>query len=264
MFSLIPLFRKTAPVALFLLAATAFAGDGRTLLVFGDSLSSGYRIDARESWPALLERRLQEAGRPLRVVNGSRKGETSEGGRRRLPETLRKFQPDWVILALGANDGLRRKPLEALSTNLADMIAMIRASGAMPILVGMRLPPDYEPRYAADFSTVYAEIAKRTNTPLVPFLLKDIVGRPDLFLPDRLHPSAEAQAQLLDVVWPVLNANLSPVETGPVPGYASPARLVHGRCPRCDGSAPWMRRMALLLQSQPTQLRHPQRTGTPP
>lgn len=204
--------RKAVPIALFLLSAAACAGDGQTLLVFGDSLSSGYRIDARESWPALLEKRLQDSGYPVRVVNGSRKGETSEGGRRRLPDILRRFQPDWVILALGANDGLRRKSLEALGSNLREMIAMVRAGGAKPILVGMKLPPDYEPRYAADFSAVYGDIARQTGTPLVPFLLKDVVGRPELFLPDRLHPNAEAQGKLLDVVWPVVDSNL-PAQT---------------------------------------------------
>ncbi|HZX30395.1 MAG TPA: arylesterase [Rhodocyclaceae bacterium] len=203
------LLRKTLPLVFLVLAALAHAGDGRTLLVFGDSLSSGYRIDAKASWPALLEKRLQDSGRPVKVVNGSRKGETSEGGRRRLSDFLGKFQPDWVILALGANDGLRRKPLDALAANLRDMITMIRANGATPILVGMKLPPDYDPRYAADFSAVYSDVARQTGTPLVPFLLQDVVGRPDLFMPDHLHPTAEAQGKLLDVVWPVLDSSLS-------------------------------------------------------
>lgn len=209
MASLLSSLRKALPIVFLVLTALAHAGDGKTLLVFGDSLSSGYRIDAKASWPALLEKRLQDSGRPVRVVNGSRKGETSEGGRRRLSDVLGKVQPDWVILALGANDGLRRKPLDALAANLQDMIAMIRARGAMPILVGMKLPPDYEPRYAADFSAVYSDVASQTGTPLVPFLLKDVVGRPELFMPDRLHPTAEAQGKLLDVVWPVLDASLS-------------------------------------------------------
>ncbi|MGE5491824.1 MAG: arylesterase [Actinomycetota bacterium] len=209
MASLLICLRKALPFAFLALAALAHAGDGKILLVFGDSLSSGYRIDAKASWPALLERRLQDSGRPVKVVNGSRKGETSEGGRRRLPDVLGKVQPDWVILALGANDGLRRKPLDVLAANLQDMIAMIRASGATPILVGMKLPPDYEPRYAADFSAVYSNVASQTGTPLVPFLLRDVVGRPELFMPDRLHPTAEAQGKLLDVVWPVLDSSLS-------------------------------------------------------
>lgn len=209
MASLLISLRKALPLAFLALAALAHAGDGKTLLVFGDSLSSGYRIDAKASWPALLERRLQDSGRPVKVVNGSRKGETSEGGRRRLSDVLGKVQPDWVILALGANDGLRRKPLDALAANLQDMIAMVRASGATPILVGMKLPPDYEPRYAADFSAVYSNVASQTGTPLVPFLLRDVVGRPELFMPDRLHPTAEAQGKLLDVVWPVLDSSLS-------------------------------------------------------
>lgn len=206
--SIAALLRKAVPVLLLLVAASGYAANGRTLLVFGDSLSSGYRIDAEQSWPTLLEKRLLENGHPVRVVNGSRKGETSEGGRRRLPDMLRKVQPDWVILALGANDGLRRKSLEVLATNLRDMIAMIQANGATPILVGMKLPPEYDPRYAADFFAVFGEVARQTRTPLVPFLLKDVAGRPELFLSDRLHPNAEAQGKLLDVVWPVVDASL--------------------------------------------------------
>lgn len=208
MFNLMSYFRKTVPIALFLLAGLSQAADERILLVFGDSLSSGYRIDPRESWPALLQKRLQESDRPVRIINASRKGETSEGGRRRLPDALGRYQPNWVILALGANDGLRRKSLEALKANLNDMIAMIRGSGATPILVGMKLPPDYEPRYAADFSGVFAETARQTGAPFVPFLLQNVVGRQDLFLPDRLHPNAEAQARLLEAVWPAVDSSL--------------------------------------------------------
>lgn len=200
----VPLRHFILFLAVLLFALLAHAGDEQTLLVFGDSLSSGYRMDSGKSWPALLERKLQESGKAVRVVNASRKGETSEGGRKRLQDILSKSRPRWVILQLGANDGLRRKPLDALGRNLHDMLGMIRAGGAVPILVGMKLPPDFEPLYAADFSTVFARAAKETNSAYVPFLLQNVVGNPELFQADRLHPTVEAQPRLLEVVWPVL------------------------------------------------------------
>lgn len=200
--------RALAAMAMILWLAAAHAGSEPTLLVFGDSLSSGYGIDTRDSWPALLEQRLRNSRQPIQVVNASRRGETSDGGRRRLPEILSKFRPAWVILQLGANDGLRRKPLDNLSRNLSEMIGMIRASGATPILVGMELPPNYAPPYATDFGRVFAETARQNGCLFVPFLLKDVVGHPELFLADRLHPNAEAQPKLLEGVWSVVGPAL--------------------------------------------------------
>jgi acyl-CoA thioesterase I len=207
----LPTFAVRAAVfALLLLTTAVHAGDERLLVVFGDSLSSGYRIDASKSWPALLEKQSQAAGSPVRVINASLKGETSEGGRKRLPDVLGKHRPSFVILALGANDGLRRKPLASLKKNLLDMVAMVRQSGGAPILVGMMLPPDVEPAYTQEFSAVFAQVAEQTGAPFVPFLLKEVVGHPELFLADRLHPNTEAQPKLLEVVWPVLHPALSP------------------------------------------------------
>jgi acyl-CoA thioesterase I len=207
----LPTFAVRAAVfALLLLTTAVHAGDERLLVVFGDSLSSGYRIDASKSWPALLEKQSQAAGSPVRVINASLKGETSEGGRKRLPDVLGKHRPSFVILALGANDGLRRKPLASLKKNLLDMVVMVRQSGGTPILVGMMLPPDVEPAYTQEFSAVFAQVAEQTGAPFVPFLLKEVVGHPELFLADRLHPNTEAQPKLLEVVWPVLHPALSP------------------------------------------------------
>lgn len=193
----------------FLLATASHASDELTIVVFGDSLSSGYHMDINKSWPALLERRLQDSGWQVRILNASRKGETSEGGRKRLPEILNNYRPALVILALGANDGLRGKSLITLRNNLRDMVTMVMKSGAMPILVGMRLPPNYDSKFAEDFYAVFAQTAQQTGTPFVPFLLKDVVEHPELFLADHLHPNTEAQPKLLDVVWPVLDSTLA-------------------------------------------------------
>lgn len=178
----------------------------KLIVVFGDSLSSGYKISSERSWPSLLERRLQETGIPLRVINASKKGETTEGGRNRLPQILNKYNPSLVILALGANDGILRQSPFDMKANLNEMVSMVRASGGKPILVGMKLPPFIDPAYADDFSSAFAQAAAQTGTPFVPFLLEEIVDNPSLFfLSDRRHPNEIAQPHLLDVVWPVLS-----------------------------------------------------------
>lgn len=188
--------------------SSAYARDQR-LIVFGDSLSSGYHIDANDSWPVLMEKRLHESGFDLQVINASRKGETTDGGRSRLAEVLNTYQPTAVILALGANDGLRGKSLSRMKENLNDMVAMIRQSGAVPILVGMKLPPDFDANYAEDFSAVFAQTAENTHTPFVPFLLQNVIDNRNFFLSDQLHPNAAAQPKLLDTVWPVISQTLA-------------------------------------------------------
>lgn len=187
----------------------AQAGQSPTLLVFGDSLSTPHGIEASESWPALLQQRLENGGHAVRVVNASRKGETSDGGRKRLQATLDRHRPNWVVLELGANDGLSKASPERLRKNLNRMVAMIRASGATPILVGMELPPSYELDYAARFSTAYYQAARDTEAPFIPFFLEKIARHPDMFLADRLHPNARAQPKLLEAVWPVIAPLLS-------------------------------------------------------
>jgi len=200
-------FRRLCAIILatpLLAGGFAQASQPRTLLVFGDSLSTPHGIEAGESWTALLQQRLDAGGHAVKVVNASRKGETSEGGRRRLQATLDRHRPRWVLLELGANDGLGKAPPERLRKNLNRMLAMIRASGAAPVLVGMELPPTYEMDYAAQFSTAYYQAARESGAPFIPFLLETIARHPDMFLADRLHPNARAQPKLLEAVWPAI------------------------------------------------------------
>ncbi|RZI43914.1 arylesterase [Herbaspirillum sp. HC18] len=197
-------FRRALFFLLLWIAAVANANE-RLILVFGDSLSSGYHLNVEDSWPALLNKRLQETGHDLRIVNASRKGETTAGGRNRLAAALDEYRPTFVILELGANDGLRRQSLGTMQENLNEMLRMILAKGSTPILVGMKLPPDFDPAYRDQFSAVFARTAEETRTPFVPFLLEEVVENPNLFLADRLHPNAAGQPKLLDVVWPVLS-----------------------------------------------------------
>jgi acyl-CoA thioesterase I len=172
--------------------------------VLGDSLSAGYGLKPAEGWVALLEKRLQSQGYEYRVVNASVSGETSGGGLQRLPRALELHKPAVVVVELGANDGLRGLSLALTRDNLTKIVTGARQAGAQVVLVGMRLPPNYGPRYTNDFMTMYREIASASHVALVPFLLESVALKPALMQADGLHPTAQAQPALLDTVWPVL------------------------------------------------------------
>ena len=185
-------------IALALIATAAQAG--RTILVFGDSLSAGYGIRQDAAWPALLAKRLHDKRLDYTVVNASISGETSSGGRSRLDTALAKHQPHIVIIALGSNDGLRGLPIATLRANLLAMTDSAQQKRAKVLIVGQRLPPNFGP-YATQFHGVYGDVARIRKTALVDFLLDGIADQPQLFQADNLHPTAEAQPRLLDNVW---------------------------------------------------------------
>lgn len=187
----------------FSLLFTASAFAARPVLILGDSLSAGYGIRADQAWPALLAGRLAEKRLDYSVANLSISGETTAGGRSRLPAALAERRPAVVVIALGANDGLRGLPLAQMRANLEAMIAASRQAGARVLLAGMRLPPNYGP-YADEFAGIFTDLAKRRQVALLPFLLEPVAGRPQLFQADNLHPVAEAQPLILDHVWPAL------------------------------------------------------------
>lgn len=171
------------------------------LLVWGDSLSAGYGLRPGEAWPTLLQQRLDAARLHYTVVNASISGETSAGGRSRLPAALQAQHPAIVILALGANDGLRGLPPKALAANLQAMIDASTQAGAKVLLVGMRMPPNYGPSYTAGFENAFRDAAKANKLRFVPFLLEGFAERRDLFQADGLHPVAAAQPRIVDSIW---------------------------------------------------------------
>ena len=179
-------------------------GAATTLVVVGDSLSAGYGIDPAQGWVQLLKQRLARQNESLRVVNASISGDTSDGAIVRLPALLHKYKPNIVILELGGNDGLRGLPLKRLQGNLEKMILRSRAAGAKVLLVGMRLPPNYGPRYARLFHQIYLDLSTRYGLQFVPFLLAGVGGQPELMQSDGIHPRESAQIRLLDNVWPHL------------------------------------------------------------
>ncbi|HEX9627461.1 MAG TPA: arylesterase [Acidiferrobacterales bacterium] len=198
--------RRVLFIFLFWLASGAAwaAPVAPVILVVGDSLSAGYGIDVDDGWVALLAARLRDQGYPQRVVNASISGDTTASGRTRLPAALERHRPAIVILALGANDGLRGLPIDAMRDNLAAMIRAAQRRGARVLLVGIHIPTNYGKEYTERFHAVYGELAKRYRTALVPFLLDGVALEPALMQADGLHPAPAAQPRLLDNVWPKL------------------------------------------------------------
>ncbi len=188
---------------LFIALQNAVAAD-RTILVFGDSLSAAFGIRPEQGWVALLTQRLQTQGYGYGVVNASVSGETTEGGVSRLPRALEMHRPGIVVLELGANDALRGLPLAATRANLERMIELATHSGARVLLVGLRIPPNYGPRYTEEFAAIFPDLAQRYRLPLVPFLLQDVALNPARMQEDGMHPNATGELPVLENVWPQL------------------------------------------------------------
>ena len=182
----------------------------RGILVFGDSLSAAYGIEPEQGWVALLGERLAQSHPEWWVRNASISGETSHGGRNRLPALLVEYRPQVLILELGANDGLRGLSLEALGDNLEAMVVEAQAAGARVLMLGMELPPNYGKRYTQAFAATQAEVAARHGLAWRPFFLEGVSERDDWMQADRLHPNAAGQARLLENVWPLLEPLLTP------------------------------------------------------
>ena len=196
-----------------LAAATALPAAARAegarpkLLVVGDSLSAEYGLTRGAGWVALLERRLTSEKLAWQVVNASISGDTTSGGRSRLPALLKQHRPKLVILELGGNDALRGLPLEMTRANLSEMARAAKAAGAKVLITGMAVPPNYGRAYGESFIALFGTVARAEGAALVPFLLAGVADGPDaeaMFQPDRIHPKAEAHPKMLANVWPVL------------------------------------------------------------
>jgi len=181
--------------------ACAAGPQGKTILILGDSLSAGFGIAQQQSWPTLLDQRLRSQGYPYRVANVSISGETTRGGLSRLPAALKQQQPEVVVVALGANDGLRGLPLDQMRDNLNAIIRLSKDSQARVLLLGMQLPPNYGIDYTRKFRQIYADLARQHKVALQPFFFAGFADSRDSFQSDGLHPTAAAQPAVLDNVW---------------------------------------------------------------
>ena len=202
--------RCAAGVLLLLLALPVPA---QNILLIGDSISAAFGLEIEQGWVSLLQKRLEEQDYPHRGVNASVSGETTAGGLARLPVLLEQVQPELVIIELGGNDGLRGLPAANMQQNLSAMVEQSRASGADVILLGMRIPPNYGPRYNDAFEQVFVDLSQSLDVPLVPFLLEGVGTVPELMLDDGIHPGAAAQPLLLDNAWPVIRQWLDGIDS---------------------------------------------------
>ena len=176
-----------------------------TILVVGDSLSAEYGLQRGQGWVALMQARLAQEKIATQVVNASISGDTTSGGRSRLPALLAQHKPSLVIVELGANDALRGLPLGQTRDNLQAMVQAAKAAGAKVLLVGMQVPPNYGQSYAREFADTFGQVARTQQVALVPFLLKGVADAPDalkLFQADRIHPVAAAHPTILNTLWP--------------------------------------------------------------
>ena len=204
------LARLAALLALTVLFVPAGWSAGPTIVVVGDSLSSGYGLaTADQSWVAELKDRLDSEGYGYDVVNASIAGDTSAGGLARLPRLLDAHAPAVVVLELGGNDGLRGQPVDTLRMNLSRMIELSQQRGARVVLTGIQIPPNYGPAYTRSLAAVYPELAAKFDLPLVGFLLDNVALHPELMQADSIHPNAAGQRIVFDNVWPVLSKVLT-------------------------------------------------------
>jgi acyl-CoA thioesterase-1 len=185
----------------------AKSSEGKVVLVLGDSLSAEYGLSRGTGWVALLDKKLAEEKIAARVVNASISGDTTSGGRSRLPALVAQHQPAVVVIELGGNDALRGLPLELTADNLTAMTQAAQKAGAKVLLVGMQVPPNYGADYGRRFSGVFVDVAKANKAAVVPFMLKGVADGPDatrMFQADRIHPTQEAHPIILANVWPEL------------------------------------------------------------
>lgn len=199
-------------VARVLLAGALLAGvlightasaEERVVVALGDSITSGFGLLSEQAYPALLEQRLRREGYAYRVVNAGVSGDTTAGGVRRVEWVLRS-RPAVVIVALGANDGLRHQSVASMRDNLLQIARRLRAAGSRVLLAGMRVPPNYGAEYTRAFAAVFPDVARVAGVPLAPFLLDGVAGDARLNQPDGLHPTAEGQRVIAERLWPHL------------------------------------------------------------
>ena len=185
---------------MFSLLFFSSVANSNTLLIVGDSLSAGYNIPVEESWPVLLPAQLKQKNQKIKIINASISGDTSGNGLARLPALLKEHQPDYVLIELGANDGLRGFSPNIISKNLSAIIDDVRTNNAKPILMQIRVPTNYGKRYGDAFAKIYPTLSEQKNTPIMPFFLEQVITKPEWMLSDGLHPNVKAQQWIAEFI----------------------------------------------------------------
>lgn len=189
---------------LFLFFSPFASAKSKTILVLGDSISAEYGLTYGTGWAALLSKTLEKENIKGDVINASISGDTTNGGKNRLPELLDTYRPEIVIIELGGNDGLRGLSLSAMKSNLKTMVVAAQEVGAKVILTGMQIPGNYGPRYTAKFENIYREVSEETHATLVPALMKGMVKNDVYFQADGIHPTEAAQPIMHNNIWEYL------------------------------------------------------------
>ena len=209
-----PVIRGTSVLIALLLSTLAAHAAAPVILVLGDSISAGYGVPANAGWTTLLQQRLAAKHYPHRVVNASISGDTTAGGRARLPALLEANHPAITVIELGGNDGLRGGNIDTMAANLDVMVVAAQTAGSRVLVIGMRLPPNYGADYVRQFQSSFEQVAQKRKTAIVPFFFEGFGGDNAMFQPDRVHPVAAAQEKMLDNVWSVLQPMLGATEKG--------------------------------------------------
>ena len=196
-------------ILLMLLSMCSLSIHASTLLILGDSLSAGYMMAAEQSWPVLLQQQWKEEKFPVTIINSSISGSTTQDGLARLPALLSHHKPDWVLIELGANDGIRGFPPAVPYQTLKKTIQLIQQQGGKPLLMQIRIPRNYGAAYISKLEAIYPQLAAETKTPLLPFFLESIITKPELMLNDGIHPTAKAQPLIRDMLEPLLRQQIN-------------------------------------------------------
>lgn len=192
---------------IFLLVSLSSTAFGQTILFLGDSLTEGYQLAKEEAYPALIEKELKKSRKDIKVINGGVSGATTASGMKRLDWYL-KAKPEIMVLALGANDGLRGMKLSETEKNLSLVIEKARSRNIDVILAGMKMPTNMGEKYRNDFENIFPKLAKKYSLPLIPFLLEGVGGVPSLNLPDGIHPNPKGHEVMAKTVMKVLEQEL--------------------------------------------------------
>lgn len=194
---------------LLMITLSSAWANSSTLVVLGDSISAGYGLEADQGWVALFEEKLAREQVPVEVVNESISGEVTAGGLARLPSVLKRHQPEWLVIELGGNDGLRGLSPKVMEKNLQKMVALAKENNTRVLLFGMKLPPNYGKAFNRLFEKAYLNVAQAEQVPLLPFFLDGVGGLNELMQDDRIHPNAQAQQQLMENAWEFLAPHLT-------------------------------------------------------
>ena len=195
------MFRIFFTLIMILFSTTLMA---KSIVVIGDSISSGYGIETEKSWVVLLQQKLNKENKPYTIFNESISGDTTAGGLARIDNALTRHKPELILLELGANDGLRGLSPKKMKSNLTEIIKRSQKANAKVLLLSMRIPPNYGKRYVDMFYNIYPQLAKELNIPFVPFILEDVALIKELMQKDGYHPNVKAQPIIADKIWQYL------------------------------------------------------------